>query len=87
MGRIFLYFHQLVHFNFATKYFNNVMFLFIYMQKKPCLSNITTYLILACKTKLLQELSKAKSRIVFLEVTGSLQAGSEKLGGALIVKS
>ena len=39
MGQIFLYFHQLVHFNFATKYFNNVMFLFIYMQKKPCLQN------------------------------------------------
>jgi hypothetical protein len=29
-----------------------MVFLFIYMQKKRCFSNITTYLILAYKTKL-----------------------------------
>jgi hypothetical protein len=40
-------------FHFATKYFNNMVFLFIYMQKKHCFSNITTYLILAYKTKLI----------------------------------
>jgi hypothetical protein len=40
-------------FHFATKYFNNMVFLFIYMQKKRCFSNITTYLILAYKTKLI----------------------------------
>ena len=57
MGRIFLYFHQLVHLNFATKYFNNVMFLFIYMQKKPCLSNITTYLILACRDEPIRKIA------------------------------
>jgi hypothetical protein len=39
--------------HFATKYFNNMVFLFIYMQKKRCFSNITTYLILAYKTKLI----------------------------------
>jgi hypothetical protein len=40
-------------FHFATKYFNNMVFLFIYMQKKRCFSNITMYLIFAYKTKLI----------------------------------
>jgi hypothetical protein len=48
------------------------------MQKKLCIySNITTYLILACKTNLITNktncYNKAKSRIVFLYIT--LQAG------------
>ena len=40
VGQIFLYFHQLVDFNLATKCFSNMLFLFIYLQKKLALATL-----------------------------------------------
>jgi hypothetical protein len=40
VGQIFLYFHQLVDFNLATKSFSNMLFLFIYLQKKLALATL-----------------------------------------------
>jgi hypothetical protein len=51
VGQIFLYFHQLVDFNLATKSFSNMLFLFIYLQKKLALATLQLIWFLLAKQK------------------------------------